>query len=64
MVEDVVRLVDHLHLEKAHIIGYSMGGGHATNIGLNHPETFFYVGGMSGYTGQAGIQKFLGEKQQ
>jgi enterochelin esterase-like enzyme len=43
------------------IIGYSMGGGHATSIGLNHPETFFYVGGMSGYTGQAGIQKLLAD---
>lgn len=26
MVEDVVRLMDHLNIEKAHVIGYSMGG--------------------------------------
>jgi pimeloyl-ACP methyl ester carboxylesterase len=26
MVEDVIRLMDHLKLEKAHIVGYSMGG--------------------------------------
>jgi len=31
------------------IIGYSMGGGHSTSIGLGHPELFVYVGGMSGY---------------
>jgi enterochelin esterase-like enzyme len=29
-------------------MGYSMGGGHATSIGLGHPELFSYVGGFSG----------------
>jgi len=35
------------------IIGYSMGGMQGTSIGLSHPETFVYVGGMSGYTSNA-----------
>src|SRR2546422_8276919 len=26
MVEDAVRLLDHLHIKKAHVAGYSMGG--------------------------------------
>lgn len=26
MVEDVIRLMDHLKIEKAHVVGYSMGG--------------------------------------
>ena len=26
LVEDVVRLMDHLQLERAHVVGYSMGG--------------------------------------
>jgi enterochelin esterase-like enzyme len=43
------------------VIGYSMGGGHSTSIGLNHPELFTYVGGMSGYTGEAGLSKLLAE---
>jgi enterochelin esterase-like enzyme len=30
------------------IMGYSMGGGHATSIGFGHPEVFAHVGGMSG----------------
>ncbi|HYV39945.1 MAG TPA: alpha/beta hydrolase-fold protein [Gemmataceae bacterium] len=43
------------------IIGYSMGGGHSTSIGLNHPELFTYVGGMSGYTGEGGLGKLLAD---
>ena len=26
MVEDSVRLLDHLKIKKAHVVGYSMGG--------------------------------------
>lgn len=26
MVEDVVRLMDHLHIARARVVGYSMGG--------------------------------------
>jgi enterochelin esterase family protein len=33
------------------IMGYSMGGGHATSIGFGHPELFAYVGAMSGFGG-------------
>jgi hypothetical protein len=38
-----------------------MGGDHATSSGINHPELFSYVGSMSGYTGQAGLGKFLAD---
>jgi pimeloyl-ACP methyl ester carboxylesterase len=38
MVEDVVRLLDHLHIEKAHIIGYSMGGFITEKLVIAHPE--------------------------
>ena len=31
------------------IMGYSMGGGHATAIGFGHPELFAYVGAFSGF---------------
>jgi enterochelin esterase-like enzyme len=66
MLNHVIPLVEkefRVIKDKEHraIIGYSMGGGHSTSIGLNHPELFNYVGGMSGYTGQAGIQKFLAD---
>jgi len=38
LVEDVVRLLDHLKIKKAHIVGYSMGGIIAGNFIVNHPD--------------------------
>jgi pimeloyl-ACP methyl ester carboxylesterase len=38
MVEDVVRLLDHLKIEKAHIVGYSMGGFITGALVTTHPE--------------------------
>jgi pimeloyl-ACP methyl ester carboxylesterase len=37
-VEDAVRLLDHLKISKAHVIGYSMGGGTALKLATTHPE--------------------------
>jgi pimeloyl-ACP methyl ester carboxylesterase len=38
MVEDVVRLLDHLKIEKAHIVGYSMGAYIALKLMTTHPD--------------------------
>lgn len=38
MMADVVRLLDHLGIEKAHIVGYSMGGNIALNLMTRHPD--------------------------
>ncbi len=38
MVEDVVRLMDHLQINKAHIVGYSMGGMIALKFISEHPD--------------------------
>jgi enterochelin esterase family protein len=43
------------------IVGYSMGAGHSTTIGLNHPEIFGYMGAFSGATGEAAIAKALAD---
>lgn len=37
MVDDVVRLLDHLNLADAHLIGYSMGGAISANVVMRHP---------------------------
>lgn len=48
MVEDVLRLMDHLKIEKAHIVGYSMGGAITLKFVTSHPERVIsaVVGGM------------------
>jgi pimeloyl-ACP methyl ester carboxylesterase len=38
MVEDVVRLMDHLKLRSAHIVGYSMGGMIGLKLAVLHPD--------------------------
>jgi pimeloyl-ACP methyl ester carboxylesterase len=38
MVADVVRLLDHLKIDRAHVVGYSMGGAIVTQMLVRHPE--------------------------
>jgi pimeloyl-ACP methyl ester carboxylesterase len=38
MVDDVVRLLDHLDIKKAHVVGYSMGGFITHKLAVRHPE--------------------------
>jgi pimeloyl-ACP methyl ester carboxylesterase len=38
MTEDVVRLLDHLGVQRAHVLGYSMGGMLALDLLTRHPE--------------------------
>ena len=40
MAEDVVRLLDHLHIQKAHIVGYSLGGIITAKLLTTHPDRF------------------------
>ncbi|HEU4441628.1 MAG TPA: alpha/beta fold hydrolase [Burkholderiales bacterium] len=37
---DVIRLLDHLHIEKSHIVGYSLGGIIIAKLLTTHPERF------------------------
>lgn len=38
MVEDITRLLDHLHIAAAHIVGYSLGGIVALDFVVLHPD--------------------------
>lgn len=42
--EDVIELMDHLGIERAHIHGYSMGGGITGELLASHPERFITAG--------------------
>ena len=48
MVDDVVLLLDHLKIKKAHVVGYSMGGMIAMKLLATHPDRVMsaVVGGM------------------
>jgi pimeloyl-ACP methyl ester carboxylesterase len=48
LVEDVVRLLDHLKIKKAHIVGYSMGGMIAGKLMAKYPDRVLTgtLGGM------------------
>jgi pimeloyl-ACP methyl ester carboxylesterase len=50
MGEDVVRLMDHLGIEKTDIFGYSMGGAISMGLLVRHPERFTsaVLGGVGG----------------
>src|SRR5262249_5569543 len=59
LVEDVVRLLDHLKIKKAHLVGYSMGGIIAANFTVKHPDRVLSatLGGM-GWLQQGGLGQF------
>jgi pimeloyl-ACP methyl ester carboxylesterase len=43
MAEDVVRLLDHARVKKAHVVGYSMGAMVAGKLLVSHPERLLSV---------------------
>jgi pimeloyl-ACP methyl ester carboxylesterase len=60
MAEDVVRLLDHLKIKKAHVVGYSMGGMIAGKLLATHPDRIesCVLGGMGWFKDGSGLQKF------
>lgn len=56
MAEDVVRLMDHLGLEDAHLAGYSMGAEIALKVATEHPDRVRSV--VAGGSGWSPIEAF------
>jgi pimeloyl-ACP methyl ester carboxylesterase len=60
MAEDVVRLLDHLKIKKAHLIGYSMGTFIAGKVAATHPDrviSVIYGGQAPLLTGESGSRE-------
>ena len=60
MVEDVVRLLDHLKIQKAHVVGYSMGGMITMKLLTRHPDRIrsATLGGMGWLREGSPLQDF------
>ena len=58
MVEDAVRLLDHLKINKAHVVGYSMGAMITNKLIATHPERF-----LSATLGGGAAKKQAGDDQ-
>jgi hypothetical protein len=60
MAADVVRLLDHLKVKKAHVVGYSMGAFIASKVAATHPDrvlSVIYGGQAPLLTGEAGSKE-------
>jgi pimeloyl-ACP methyl ester carboxylesterase len=60
MVEDAIRLLDHLKIDKAHVIGYSMGAMITNKLITMYPERVLTatLGGAAGILEGADTQRF------
>jgi pimeloyl-ACP methyl ester carboxylesterase len=47
--EDIIRLLDHLDIDQAHLLGYSMGAGVVAGILVRHPDRALTATLASGY---------------
>jgi pimeloyl-ACP methyl ester carboxylesterase len=63
MINDVIRLMDHLKIQKAHIVGYSMGGFMTNCMLATHPERMITatLGGAGWMKSDDARMAFMGE---
>jgi pimeloyl-ACP methyl ester carboxylesterase len=63
MTEDAVRLLDHLKIDKAHVVGYSMGARITAELLASHPDRLLTatLGGFGGIRLAPDQMRFWGE---
>ena len=64
MARDVVRLLDHLKIERAHVLGYSLGAMIAGRLATMHPErvaSLAYVASLPLREGDTTMEKFAAD---
>ncbi len=59
VVEDVILLLDHLNVKRAHVVGYSLGGLVALKLTSRHPDRVrsLFLGGMGWLRDGSALQK-------
>ncbi len=63
MADDIAALIDHLGLEGADVVGYSLGGGVALHTAAAHPEAVRRLVIVSTYTSSAAVYPELRQQQ-
>jgi len=58
--KDIIAFMDQVHIPKAHVIGYGMGGGVALYCAINHPQRIASLTsiGQSGFVASMGSEEF------
>lgn len=62
MGDDVLRVLDHLGVDAAHLVGHSMGGMMAQMVAIEHPKRVLSLGLLSTIPGQAPRYILHGER--
>jgi pimeloyl-ACP methyl ester carboxylesterase len=61
LASDVMGLLDHLDIERTHVIGHSMGGGTALELAVNHPDRLLSVVAISASVRPEGMHPDLAD---
>src|SRR5687768_15698070 len=57
LADDIARMLDHLKIKQADLLGYSMGGGVAMQVAIRHPEKVRKVVSVSAFFRRDGLVK-------
>jgi pimeloyl-ACP methyl ester carboxylesterase len=63
MASDIVALMDHLEIERAHVLGWSDGGNTGLYLAIHHPKRLMKVVASGANYSPSGVRSDVGENQ-